>query len=45
MIHCNMVNFAVSAIPLLEDDKVRMAGLAKFSPVAATQGECLMEQY
>jgi hypothetical protein len=45
MIHCNMVNFAISAIPLLEDDEVRLAGLAKFPPVAATQGECLMEQY
>jgi hypothetical protein len=45
MIHCNMVNYAISAIPLLEDDEVRLADLAKFSPVAATQGECLMEQY
>jgi hypothetical protein len=45
MIHCNIVNFAISANPPLADDEVRLAGLAKFSPVAATQGECLMEQY
>jgi hypothetical protein len=45
MIHCNTVKFAISAIPLLGDDGVHLADLAKFPPVAATQGECLMEQY